>query len=80
MVEIPPEGPEELLLFGMARLTCLTRLNVRADNVDWPPAGSAYSTLSASSTLVHLELVDVFFPSGAWRHVFVAPHTLPYLM
>jgi hypothetical protein len=69
------------LLSSMARLQHHTRLVLRQlGDLDWPPAGPAYSTLTASSNLVEL---SAYFrqelPMGIWQHVFPANRCLSSL-
>jgi hypothetical protein len=70
-----------LVLSAMARLQHLTQLVLsQVGDLNWPPAGPAYSALTASSNLVEL---SAFFrkelPSGIWQHVFPANCRLPHL-
>jgi hypothetical protein len=69
-VEGPAEGPGSLL-FYIDRLQELTRLELNIDpETGWPPAGPAYSALTASSSLVALAAGYAILPAGVWRHVF----------
>lgn len=45
----------------------------------WPPAGSANSSLTASSNLVSLVLVEPKLPAGVWPFVLSSTHKLPHL-
>ena len=75
----PAEGPGSFLC-RMARLQHLTNLVVLPDGgVAWPPPGPAYSALTASSSLVCLEMHDVILPEGIWSYVFPAGRKLPHL-
>jgi hypothetical protein len=47
--------------------------------LDWPPAGPAYSALTASSKLVRLSTWHAKLPAGVRPYVFPASHTLPHL-
>lgn len=75
-VEGPAQGPKSLL-------SCMTHLQHLAELevcvADWPPAGPAYSTLTASSSLVSLGIHQSWFPVGVWPHVFPATRKLPHL-
>ena len=79
LIEGPAEGPGSWLS-RMARLQHLTKLVLLPIGIlEWPPVGPAYSGLTASSNLVHLEMYDVGVPDGAWSYMFPAAHTLPHL-
>jgi hypothetical protein len=83
-IDSPMEGPSEgpgLLLSCMARLQHLTGLNLTpmSSSLRWPPAGPAYSALTASSNLVDLSLAESSFPLGVWPYVFAGVHRLPHL-
>jgi hypothetical protein len=78
-VEGPAEGPDSFLSC-MARLQHLTLLSVQAHGgLDCPPAGPAYSALTASSNLVHLHLFGTDWPEGIWPHVFPSQRRLHHL-
>jgi hypothetical protein len=79
-VDGPAEGPGSLLSC-IAQLSCLTEfhLSVGLDEAEWPPSGTAYSSLTASSNLVDLTLSGAALPVGIWPFVFPAARTLPYL-
>jgi hypothetical protein len=72
----PAEGCGSLLSY-MARLQHLTHLQVFTS--DWPPAGPAYSALTASSSLVSLCVDHLTLPAWVWPHVFPASCKLPHL-
>jgi hypothetical protein len=74
----PVEGPGSLLC-GMARLQQLTQLVLHTKGPVWPPAGPAYSALTASTNLECMSLVDTYLPLGVWSHVFPAGRKLPHL-
>jgi hypothetical protein len=75
-VEGPAEGPGSFLS-GMARLEHLTLLFVEAHGgLACPPAGPAYSALTTSSNLVHLEMLGTAWPNGIWPHVFPSERKL----
>ena len=75
----PAEGPDSLLSC-IARLQHLTQLKLNFVNpVVWPPAGPAYSALTASSRLARLVIHEANFPAGVWQHVFPASHKLMHL-
>lgn len=75
-MEGPAEGPGSLLSC-MAGLQHLTELEISARvGIDWPPAGPAYSALTASSNLASLGFEDLKIPGGAWPHVFRATRKL----
>lgn len=82
-VEGPGEGPGSLLSC-VARVTCLTGLILQPPNsleFEWPSCGAAYAALTASSNLVHLDMVDPSFPGteSVWLHIFHAVRKLPHL-
>jgi hypothetical protein len=77
-VEGPAEGPGSFLS-GMSRVQQLTRLWLHMDGFAWPPPSPAYSALTASTTLVELELVDPTLPAGIWPHMFPPMRQLPDL-
>jgi hypothetical protein len=78
-VEGPAVGPSSFLS-GMDRLQHLTSLSVEANcGLDWPLACPAYSALTASSSLVHLAMLDTAWPEGIWPYVFPSQRTLPHL-
>ena len=70
-VDGPLEGPGS----HMAGLQHLTKLDIE-QNYDWPPAGPAYSALTASSSLVSLGLSHYTLTAGIWPHVFPATRKL----
>jgi hypothetical protein len=76
----PAEGPASFLC-GLARLQHLTslHLNFMYGSMVWPPAGAAYSALTASSNLVSFVLVEPKLPAGVWPFVFSSTHRLPHL-
>ena len=80
-VEGPAEGPGSFLSY-MARLKHLTQLFLWPDSMvvfmHLPPAGPAYSALTASSSLVRLEFCPLECPDGIWQYVF-ASHKLLHL-
>ena len=83
-IDSPMEGPAEgpgSLLSCMARLQHLTGLDLTpmGSSLRWPPAGPAYSALTASSNLVDLVLAESSFPLGVWPYVFAGLHRLPHL-
>jgi hypothetical protein len=63
----------------MARLQHLTSVILLGHGTVWPPAGPAYSALTASSKLQLLLVTDSYFPTGIWSHVFSAARKLPHL-
>jgi hypothetical protein len=76
-VEGPAEGPGSLLscLSGFQHL-----VELWLDPQDnWPPAGPAYSGITASSNLVTLHLAQNKLPQGVWPHVFPATRKLLHL-
>jgi hypothetical protein len=76
------EGPAEGLgsfLSCMARLQSLTRLIIAPVSIALPPPGPAYSALTASSSLVELDLSDAELPTGVWPYVFPSSCKLPHL-
>jgi hypothetical protein len=79
LIEGPAEGPDSWLC-NMAHLQHLTKLLLLPNgSLEWPPVGPAYSALTASSHLVHLEMYDAGLPDGAWSYMFPAAHKLPHL-
>jgi hypothetical protein len=74
----PAEGPGSFWSC-MARLQHLTKLLLATKSVVWPPAGPAYSALTASSDLVELDMVDTYFPLGMRSYMFPATRKLPHL-
>jgi hypothetical protein len=78
----PAEGPGSFLSC-MARLQHLTsfvmapRDGVLYGGVDWPFPCPQYSALTASSSLVRLQLHNP--PGGIWQDVFPTTRTLPHL-
>ena len=75
-VEGPVEGPWSLLSY-VGQLQQLTRLALLVD--DWPAPGPAYSSITASSSLVELGLPQVNLPASVWPHVFPPTCKLPHL-
>jgi hypothetical protein len=78
VIEGPSSGSGSFLSY-MARLQALTRLELPYGEFYGPPAGPAYSALTASSSLVSLHLADTVFPTEVWSHVFPAGCILPHL-
>jgi hypothetical protein len=75
-----PDEEAESLLFCLGRLQHLTALCIEpVGGLDWPPAGPAYSALTASSSLVSLVLRSTNIPGCAWPHVFCMPNQLLHL-
>jgi hypothetical protein len=71
------------LLSHLQQLQQLTHLAlpssmVDEDGEDTPPA-AAYSALTASSKLQHLDIEWCTMPPGVWQHVFPAGRQLPHL-
>ena len=68
------------LLSGLQQLQQLTHLSLVCVILpeDAPPA-AAYSALTASSKLQHLEVSKCQLPEGVWQHVFPAGRQLPHL-
>lgn len=81
----PVVGPADLFLSGISRLQQLTELHLNPFSpLDWPPAGPAYSALTASSSLVSLllegrSMLGACLPDGVWPFVFPTAHNLPHL-
>jgi hypothetical protein len=73
----PAEGPGSLLSY-MSGLKHLTRLWLDPEDY-WPPAGSEYSGITASSSLVSLWISQNKLPGGVWPHVFPATRKLLHL-
>jgi hypothetical protein len=79
-VEGAAEAPS-LLLSCLARLQHVTRLYLHPEgDLSWPPAGPAYSALTASTNLVELSMGRTYgLPTGMWPHVFPANRCLSQL-
>lgn len=75
-VQGPEEGPGSLLSY-MTGLQQLQQVHLWLE--DWPPAGPAYSVLTASSSLRSLGLWHATLPEGIWSHVFPAIQKLLHL-
>jgi hypothetical protein len=77
----------EQLLFNIQQLKQLTYLNLKWSlnhNYAGPDAASiapaeAYSALTASSNLQHLDVSVCTLPAGSWQHIFPADRQLPHL-
>jgi hypothetical protein len=81
VVHSPIEEPGAFLS-RMTRLQRLTRLSFKLHpraGIKWPADAPAFSALTASSNLVHLEILNVRWPEGIWRHVFSPQHKLLHL-
>jgi hypothetical protein len=73
-------GPVEGLgsmLFHIAQLPPVLQLDISLD--DGPPAGPAYSAVTANSRLEYLGLSHNTLPARVWPHVFPTAHKLPHL-
>jgi hypothetical protein len=70
------------LLSQLQHLQQLTHLTLACSLVtvgeDNPPT-TAYSVLTASSTLQHLDVCGCTMPIGVWQHIFPAGRQLPHL-
>ena len=66
----PVEGPGSLFAY-IAELQQLMKLEVWPFDGAWPPAGPAYSSLTASSSLGSLLMWHSNCPAGVWPHVFL---------
>jgi hypothetical protein len=62
----------------LQELTHLRLPHLRADGEGAPPA-AAYSALTASSKLQHLDITDCRVAAGIWEHLFPAGRQLPHL-
>jgi hypothetical protein len=81
-VEHVDEGPGSFLSCMAAmssKLQHLTRLEVSAYGWQWPPAGPAYSALTANSMLVELNVLASELPPGIWPYVFPSTQKLAHL-
>jgi hypothetical protein len=70
-------GTAELMTY-LQELQQLTYLGFRNISAATAPA-AAYSALTASSKLQHLDISNCTVPAGAWQHVFPAGRLLPHL-
>ena len=82
VVQGPAEGPGSLFAY-LSGLKHLVRLWLDLEDC-WPPAGPAYSAVTASSNLVSLYMSQNYMsqnklPQGVWPHVFPASRTLLHL-
>jgi hypothetical protein len=73
-------GVSEFLshLQQLQQLTHLTVSRTLQDRKAVPPA-AAYSALTASSKLQHLDISTTVLPPGAWKHMFLAGNQLLHL-
>lgn len=63
----------------MQQLTYLSLdRSLKSDDEVNPPA-AAYSALTASSKLAHLDICGCNVPAGAWQHIFPTGRQLPHL-
>ena len=62
----------------LQQLTCLILARCLYVSEGGTPA-AAYSALTASSKLRHLDVSEGSFPAGVWQHVFPAGRQLPHL-
>jgi len=67
------------LLAAIGQQPQLTRLRLHPCRVWSAPSAAAFSALTASSHLQHLELLQCDFPVGAWQHMFPPNKCLPEL-
>jgi len=67
------------LLAAIGQQLQLTRLKLRPGSVWSTPSAAAFSALTASSHLQHLELLWCEFPVGAWQQSFPPNRSLPQL-
>jgi hypothetical protein len=80
-----PAGAAQLLshLQALQQLTYLDVNNLdltgRLDSDSASPPAAAYSSLTASSKLLHLDISWGVLPAGAWQHMFPAGKQLPHL-
>ena len=65
-------------LSKLQQLTCLI-LNRCLYVCEDGPSAKAYSALTASSKLQHLDVRECTFPEGVWQHVFPAGRQLPHM-
>jgi hypothetical protein len=63
----------------MQHLTYLDLSNCMWSQEDGNPPAAAYSALTASSKLVHLDIGYCTLPAGVWQHIFPAGRQLPHL-
>jgi hypothetical protein len=76
LVDGPAEGADSVL-DCLPQLHHLTALCIEpVGGLEWPPAGPAYSALTASSSLAALVLRSTNIPGCAWPHVFPTAHQL----
>jgi hypothetical protein len=74
--EGPAEGPASLFSC-IGQLQRLQDLYLAPDV--WPPAGAAYSALTASSSLKRLAITHRTLPSGVWQYAFPATRNMMHL-
>jgi hypothetical protein len=65
----------------LQQLTCLRLgyISVRWTDPQEPPPAAAYSALTASSKLQHLDIEEFRVPVGVWEHMFPTSRQLPQL-
>jgi hypothetical protein len=66
-------------LQSLQQLTHLSLTDSVTDVEDKPTAAAAYSALTASSKLQHLDVSMCQLPAGVWQHIFPAGRQLPHL-
>jgi hypothetical protein len=74
--EAPTGADVGMLPSCIARMPCLQRLKLR--DVEWPGDIAAYSALTASSNLKHLQLHGQELPSGVWQVMFLVGKIWPF--
>jgi len=67
------------MLAGIGQQQGLLRLNIHGFHCWSSPSAAAYSALTASSQLQHLELLSDELPAGAWQQMFQPARRLPEL-
>jgi hypothetical protein len=71
-------GAAQLLSY-LQPLQQLTHLDMGLSKWEGSPPAAAFSALTASSKLRHLDLHGCTLPAGVWQHVFPAGRQLPHL-
>jgi len=73
------EEETDAMLAAVGEQTQLTRLEISHHRSWSAPSAAAYSSLTASSHLQHLELANCKLPAAAWQYMFPPSRCLPKL-